>query len=178
MFKEEREDHNFEWGMLGDIKLGRPNLGPTVDVSIYRLMQYTLRDVMIKELGVEKADRIFHQAGELSGKEFYHNVITQKDTMDGFIDELQSILKNMKMGILRIESADMEKMELVLTVAEDLDCSGLPVCDEEICTYDEGFLKGLLFAHTGKDFKVKEIDCWCSGDRVCRFKATRNNEKR
>jgi predicted hydrocarbon binding protein len=45
----------------------------------------------------------------------------------------------------------------------------LPVCDEEICTYDEGFLAGVLSAHTRREFNVKEVDCWCSGDRVCRF---------
>jgi uncharacterized protein len=27
----------------------------------------------------------------------------------------------------------------------------------------------LLSAHTGRKFLVKEVDCWCSGDRVCRF---------
>jgi len=63
----------------------------------------------------------------------------------------------------------LEKMEFTLTVAEDLDCSGLPVCNENICTYDEGFIRGLLFEFSGKKFDVKEVDCWCSGDRVCRF---------
>jgi predicted hydrocarbon binding protein len=54
-------------------------------------------------------------------------------------------------------------------VAEDLDCSGIPVCSEEICTYDEGFISGIMLEFTGKRFNVKEIDCWCSGGRVCRF---------
>ena len=43
--------------MLGDLKEGRPNLGPMTHVAVYRLMQYTLRDVLIREFGVEKADR-------------------------------------------------------------------------------------------------------------------------
>jgi len=175
MFKEEREKQSFKWEMLGDIQLGRPNLGSTVELSIYRLMQYTIRDVLIKEVGVEKADKIFYDAGDLSGREFYRNMIRKKENLNEFIDELQMLLKNLKIGILRVESADFEKMELVLTIAEDLDCSGLPVSHEEICTYDEGFIRGLLWEHTGKNFKVKEIDCWCSGDRVCRFKATRDD---
>ena len=75
----------------------------------------------------------------------------------------------MKIGILRVEKSDLEKMTFTLTVAEDLDCSGLPVSDKTICAYDEGFFSGLLSAHTGGKFLVKEIDCWCSGDRVCRF---------
>ena len=67
----------------------------------------------------------------------------------------------------------IEKMNFTLTVAEDLDCSGLPVSDETICTYDEGFLSGLLSEYTGGHFDVKEVDCWCSGDRVCRFAPVR-----
>ena len=71
------------------------------------------------------------------------------------------------MNILRIEQADLGKMAFTLTLAEDLDCSGLPAGDETVCTYDEGFLSG----YTGKNFSTKEVDCWCSGDRVCRFEA-------
>ena len=48
MFKEERENSMFEWNMIGDIHEGRPNLGNTMDVAVYRLMQFTLRDVIIK----------------------------------------------------------------------------------------------------------------------------------
>ena len=93
------------------------------------------------------------------------------DDVNEFVVELQELLKKLKIGILRIEEADLEKMTFRLTVAEDLDCSGLPASDETICTYDEGFLSGLLSEYTGKSFSAKEIDCWCSGDRVCRFEA-------
>ena len=49
MFKEEREELKFDWSMIGNIGEGRPNLGSTMDVSVYRLMQFTLRDVLIKK---------------------------------------------------------------------------------------------------------------------------------
>ncbi|HEX3001497.1 MAG TPA: 4-vinyl reductase, partial [Methanoregula sp.] len=55
--------------------------------------------------------------------------------------------------------------------SEDLDCSGLPDIGHAVCTYDEGFIAGLLEAFTGKQFKVVEVDCWCTGDRTCRFTA-------
>ena len=71
MFKEERDTSSFEWTMLGKIDEGRPNLGFMTDVSIYRLMQFTLRDVLIKDFGVEKADHIFYRAGETAGRHFY-----------------------------------------------------------------------------------------------------------
>jgi hypothetical protein len=169
MFKEERTESTFEWSMLGDIEEGRPNLGSTMEVSVYRLMQFTLRDVLIQNYGVEATDRVFYAAGEEAGRQLYRNVITKKDNLNEFIGELQEVLKDLKVGILRVEAADLEALNFTLAVAEDLDCSGLPMCDEEVCTYDEGFIQGLLSEHTGKNFHVKEIDCWCSGDRVCRF---------
>jgi uncharacterized protein len=169
MFKEERNDSMFDWSMIGNIQEGRPNLGATMDVTVYRLMQFTLRDVIIQEFDTATADRLYFKAGELAGRELYKNAITQKTDFGAFIKELQELLSALKIGILRIEKSDLEKLEFTLTVAEDLDCSGLPVCDEEICTYDEGFISGLLESFTGKKFNVKEVDCWCSGDRVCRF---------
>jgi len=171
MFKEEREENQFEWSMLGDIEEGRPNLGPLVNVSVYRLMQFTLRDILIRDLGVETADRIFYEAGKKAGEEYYKNVLTDVEDLNGLFADLQRTLKELGIGIFRVESADTERGSFVITVAEDLDCSGIPICSEEICTYDEGFIAGLLLAYSGKDFEVKEVDCWCSGSRVCRFTA-------
>ena len=68
-----------------------------------------------------------------------------------------------------VEQADMNKLEFTLTVAEDLDCSGLPDLGHVVCTYDEGFISGLFKSFTGKSFEAKEVDCWCTGDRTCRF---------
>lgn len=169
MFKEERKESMFDWSMIGDIKEGRPNLGGTMEVAVYRLMQFTLRDVLIQQLGVEMADKIFYLAGETAGRQLYRNALTPGQDLNSFITELQELLKTLRIGILRVEKADPEKLNFTLTVEEDLDCSGLPVCDEEICTYDEGFISGLLSEYSGMEFIVKEVDCWCSGDRVCRF---------
>jgi predicted hydrocarbon binding protein len=171
MFKEEREELRFDWSMIGNVEEGRPNLGFTVDVNVYRLMQFTLRDVLIKEFDVETADRIFYEAGKHAGKVFCGEMITKRDNFDEFIVQLQELLKKFGIGVLRVEESNLERMVFTLTVAEDLDCSGLPVSDETICTYDEGFISGVLSEYTGKSFNVKEVDCWCSGDRVCRFDA-------
>jgi len=171
MFKEERDETQFEWSMLGDIEQGRPNLGPLMHVSVYRLMQFTLRDILIRDFGVEKTDKIFFEAGKKAGEEYYKNVLIDAKDLNTLFAELQRTLKELGIGIFRVESADLEKGSFVITVAEDLDCSGIPVCSEEICTYDEGFIAGLLLAYSGKDFEVKEVDCWGSGGRVCRFTA-------
>ena len=171
MFKEEREELQFDWSMIGDVAQGRPNLGSTMDVSVYRLMQFTLRDVIIKEFDTDTAERIFYNAGLSAGREFFKQLVNKENDFTAFIQQLQDLLSSLKIGILRVETSDLDKMHFTLTVSEDLDCSGLPVSDETICTYDEGFISGILTEYTGNEFTVKEVDCWCSGDRVCRFEA-------
>jgi len=169
MFKEERTGYKFSWQDIGDIKNGRPNLGLQVPVLAYRLLQYTMRDVLIAELGVDAANAIFVKAGRHAGTHFCKNLLNRNFGFNEFIAQLQRVLKEMAIGILRIEKADLVNMNLTLTVAEDLDCSGLPCTDEVVCQYDEGFIAGIMEAYTGKAFRAKEIDCWASGDRVCRF---------
>jgi len=173
MFKEERDEFMFDWSMIGDVGMGRPNLGSTMNVAVYRLMQFTLRDVLIKEFDTKTADQIYYNAGGLAGKEFCKEMINKNNDFNAFIRETQELLSELKIGILRVEKADLENMNFTLTVAEDLDCSGLPDYGEMICTYDEGFISGLLSEYTGDKFDVKEVDCWCSGDRVCRFDVKR-----
>ena len=169
MFKEERAESLFDWSMLGDLGVGRPNLGPTMPVAVYRLMQFTLRDLLVQEFGAEKADRLFYEAGRRSGEEYFRHVMRPQPNLDGFFAELQRTLKEQSIGIFRVESTDEGRGGYVVTVAEDLDCSGIPVCAEQICTYDEGFLAAIFEAHTGQPYRVKEVDCWGTGDRVCRF---------
>ena len=171
MFKEERKELMFDWSMLGDVAEGRPNLGSTMDVNVYRLMQFTLRDVLVKKFDPETADRVFYEAGQSAGRSFCSELLNKDAEFNDFVAELQDKLKQLKIGILRIEKADMDNLHFTMTVAEDVDCSGLPASDETICTYDEGFISGVLSEFTGKSFDVKEVDCWCSGDRVCRFDA-------
>lgn len=162
----------FSWENLGDLKAGRGNLGEEMPVVVYRLMQYTLMDVLSKEFGIEGSNDYFRKSGYLAGTEFAKNVLNLKLEFDAFVAHLQETLKAFKIGVLRMEFTDPETGELVLTVGEDLDCSGLPVTNENVCVYDEGFIAGILNVYTGKNYQVKEIDCWASGARVCRFRGT------
>ncbi|NCC16285.1 MAG: 4-vinyl reductase [Clostridia bacterium] len=170
MVPDERK-YKFSWSLIGDIELGRPNLGNMTRLEVYRLMQFTFRDVTEKVLGSEMTDSIFYEAGKLAGAEFYKHFMTSVKDISDFVGQLQTLLRDLGIGILRIEQIDMDRGELILTVSEDLDCSGLPETGEEICTYDEGFISSLLEGFTGIPFQVREVDCWCTGDRTCRFQA-------
>lgn len=172
---DKKRKHAFSWDLIGNIEEGRPNLGQYARIETYRLMQYTLLDAVEKECGAECADRIFRDAGVIAGKAFYKHLMSDPTDLDSFVAELQEVLRTMSVGILRVEEADMEQGRLVLTISEDLDCSGLPDVGETACVWDEGFIAGVLESFTGKPFKVKEVDCWCTGDRTCRFTAEAQN---
>lgn len=161
--------YNFQWKDLGDIDLGRPKLGPNTLVAVYRLMQYTMRDVIEKQLGPKRTNEIFIEAGFKSGMEFCKNVLDTTLDFDGFVANLTDNLLLYGIGVLRIEKADIERLSFILTVSEDLDCSGLPYTGVTVCDYDEGFIAGIMHVYTGRLFAVKEIDCWGTGDRACRF---------
>ena len=162
--------HNvFTWDRLGNIKEGRGDMGEEMPVLVYRLMQYTMLDVLAKAHGGDQANEYFRQAGFLAGMEFAKNTLDLKADFNAFLANLQDMLQTLKIGILRMEAFDPETGDIVLTVGQDLDCSGLPVTNENVCNYDEGFIAGILEAYTGKRYDVREVDCWSNGDRVCRF---------
>ncbi|MFA5183831.1 MAG: 4-vinyl reductase [Syntrophales bacterium] len=166
---EKMRKYRFDWDLIGDIQSGRPNLGNSTRIESYRLMQFCFRDVIEKRVGPEETDRIFWEAGLLAGKEFFNNMIKSAGDFNDFVSKVQHALLSLKIGVLRIEKAAMDTMSMVITVSEDLDCSGLPDIGTQVCNYDEGFIAGLLEAYTGKQWCVREIDCWCNGDRTCRF---------
>lgn len=161
--------HIFSWEKLGNIKEGREDLGESVPVIVYRLMEYTMNHVLAAEYGKEQADELFRKAGYLAGSEFAKNMLNLELEFDAFVAELQKLLRDLKIGILRIEEVENGGERIILTVAQDLDCSGLAPSNEVVCNYDEGFLAGILDVYTKHSYFVREIDCWSSGARVCRF---------
>lgn len=169
--------HIFSWDKLGNIKEGREDLGEEVPVIVYRMLEYSVNHVLTEEYGQEQANEIFRRAGYLAGSEFAGNMLDLTLPIEEFTAHLQRILKDLKVGILRIESMEDEADKIILTVAQDLDCSGLPPTNEVVCNYDEGFLSGILAAYTKKEYIVREVDCWASGDRVCRFECSVDRQK-
>lgn len=161
--------YQFDWSDLGNIMEGRPNLGTETSLTVYRLMQCTLRHVLADRFGKDVADDILVEAGRLAGMEFCRNLLDTNKDFSSFIADLQERLRELNVGILRMEKSDLERMEFVLTMAEDLDCSGMPMTGETFCQYDEGFIAGVFQRYTGRKFTAQEIDCWAAGERTCRF---------
>ena len=149
----------------------RENLGEELPVIVYRLLEYSLKDELIERFGKETQIDVFRQAGRKAGEYFAKKLLDMNQPLDQFVSQLQAKMQEMKIGVLRIEDVDEESGRIILTVAEDADCSGLPVLGETVCNYDEGFISGILSLYSGKPYTAVEVDCWATGDRVCRFHA-------
>lgn len=154
-----------------DIQVTRPHLGPLTRVEIYRLFQFTLRDVLEQHYGTDMTDTLFREAGFMAGRAFFERFLTGATDVSSLAARIQKSFNDLGIGIFRMEAAPPEGDHFVFTLDEDLDCSGMPDTSEQICVYDEGFFRGILESFTGKGFEVREIDCWSTGARTCRFEA-------
>ena len=155
IFMEDRSPISFE-EYLQFNENGRGNLGDMLPVTVYRMLEYSIKEELVNNFGKEKQIEIFRKAGRKSGE---------------FLSELQRKLEEFKIGVLRIESIEEKSGKIILTVSEDADCSGLPILGETVCNYDEGFISGILSVYTDRPYEAIEVDCWATGDRVCRFHA-------
>ena len=170
IFLEDIKEIQFEDYFKYDTN-SRGNLGDELPVMVYRLLEYSLKEELKNRFGKEAQIDIFRSAGRMAGEYFARNTLNLDVPLDQFVNELQQKLRELKIGILRIEDVNEETGRIVLTVAEDADCSGLPVLGETVCNYDEGFIAGILSVYSGKTYTAVEVDCWATGDRVCRFHA-------
>jgi predicted hydrocarbon binding protein len=171
MSKTRKYEFKWEDTVGADMKDARPNLGPSTRVEVYRLFQFTLRDVLEQHYGTEAADDLFREAGVVAGKAFFDKFLSPSKDVSSLAAAVQKTFNDLGIGIFRVENADAGAGHFIFTVDEDLDCSGLPDTADVICVYDEGFIQGILESFSGKGFSVKEIDCWCTGSRTCRFEA-------
>lgn len=160
------------WDSVFSSEEGRKNLGNEMPVAVYRMFEYAMRDTLVETFGEEKMIEVFRAAGEKTGIEFCNRCLDISQPINDFMAQLQKTLMDLKIGVLRIEQFDADTGHAVLTVSEDLDCSGLPKIGETVCNYDEGFIAGILKTYTKKDYIVIEIDCWATGARECRFDAS------
>lgn len=144
-------------------KDGRENLGDQLPVFVYRMLEFSLKEELRQRFGKDTQIEVFRSAGRKAGDYFARNFLNLELPMDEFVNELQTKMQEHGIGVLRIEDIDEESGRIILTVAEDADCSGLPILGETVCNYDEGFIAGILSLYSGRPYQAIEVDCWATG---------------
>lgn len=153
----------------GDLSKGRPEMGSEMPVFIFRLYQTALRKMLRETYGEGEMVALLRNSGRLAGGAFAREMLDLSLTFPEFAKQLSEKLVGLKIGKLVIESFDEGTGCGVLTIMDDLDCSGIGILGETLCQYDEGFIAGILNEYTKKNYSVTEVDCWGTGADVCRF---------
>ena len=109
------------------MKMDGAILGDMLPVTVYRMLEYSIKEELVNNFGKEKQIEIFRKAGRKSGEYFAKNMMNLDQPLDSFLSELQRKLEEFKIGVLRIESIEEKSGKIILTVSEDADCSGLPI---------------------------------------------------
>jgi len=165
--------YKFSWGLLGDMELGRPTLGPTMRLEPFRLAIGAMRDVLERSFGTANADNILIESGKLAGRHFFENALGKNKTtdFDQFVKLVQSVFISMRVGTFTLEESDLKSGSFLFAVAEDISYSGIADLKREIHKFEEGFIIGLLEGFADRKFQVKEVCCWSTDNAVRRFKA-------
>lgn len=161
----------FDWDVIKESDNERLHMGKDVPLIVYRAAMYAMHDEICDRFGEEGAQEVLRNAGLRVGQAIAKSELTNRESVGRFVSDMQQMLKNLKIGILRVEDSDPDSGRFVLAIDEDVDCSGLPLMEDSVCYYDEGFIAGILGVFTGKEYTAKEVDCWTTGARVCRFEA-------
>ncbi len=160
---------NMTVDMLGEMGEGRLNLGEEMPMAVYRLFQFTMREVLTEKYGEGEMIDAFRQCGKIAGKAFARENLDLNLDFVAFSVQTTEKLRENKIGLLKIEEVNPGTGKAVLSVQEDLDCSGVGNQGRTLYNYDEGFLEGILEEYTGWSYSVIEVACWGTGASGCRF---------
>ena len=157
--------------IVGDLRMGRPTLGNMVNVSVYRLMLYSLKAALTAKVGKEEATQIVYLGGKLAGKTIYLNLFKKVTDEVEFFERIGELFLRFKIGRFEVQKIDKKNKRFIFNLREDLDCSGLPPDGETKCNFDEGLFSGMLSEYYDSDFITIEKSCWGTGDKSCFFES-------
>ena len=137
----------------------------------YRLLEYTLLDVLVDEHGLSNASDFLYKAGHKAGLTLAKEFLDFKLDFNDFFIQLSKLLQDNQLGLLGVEEFNLENSTFIFTISEDLEYND---CSKEsnaiICRYDEGLIAGVMKAYTGENIIVNEVDCWARGSGCWRFR--------
>lgn len=154
---------------IGNLSEGRAEMGETMPVYMHRMFELAMRKALVNMYGEGEMMFAMRSAGKLAGSLYARQYLNMSLPFDDLLLHLAEQMADMKIGKLTVEQLDLETGGGVLTIENDLDCSGSGLCGETLCQYDEGFIAGILKEYTKKSYHVVETDCWGTGAALCRF---------
>ena len=161
----------FNISSIGDVSK-RVGLGNTVGLEMFRILRTAMVGLISFRMGEKEGGEAVYMAGKAVGGEIGRAFLGEIKDLNEFVTKVKDILSDLKVGILKVVSADTAKGKFVITVDECASCSGTPVTGQPICNFEGGIIAGLLKFFLKKEVKVVETKCWALGDKTCEFEVT------
>ena len=95
IFMADRKPIQFEEYLKYD-ENSRGNLGEELPVRVYRLLEYSLKEELLRRYGKDEQVEVFRSAGRMAGEYFAKNMLNLDQPMDQFVSELQNKMKELK----------------------------------------------------------------------------------
>ncbi|MCF2139092.1 MAG: 4-vinyl reductase [Candidatus Lokiarchaeota archaeon] len=114
---------------------------------------------------VPKAEEIHYIVGKQLGDKFEGLFFSEEE--EALLEEISRFWKRNGFGI--IDELRFEPSRIIFNVYECFECSHLPNLGRPVCKLDEGFFTTLFEKKFGKEYEIKELECFATGNDHCQF---------
>lgn len=160
--------------LIGNPKAGRPILGPTVTVEMFRALRLVgVMEGLDGTLGKD-ASALVYNSGKHVGLSLGKAILEKSgQDLNLYVQLVTAKLKELGVGLMSIPEIDLAKGFLKVRVDECITCAGMPNIGKAVCHFEGGLVSGVLeaFLGAGKKVAVKESKCWALGDTTCEFES-------
>ncbi len=151
-----------DWfSIIGNIN--RPVLGEEIPILIFRAFRIYSGEYLKDLMGEKGAVVLFQNAGRELGRELGEKL--KDEDLERYLSNVQSFVKDSKIGLLVVEEIDQRKA--VLRLDECITCAGMPNIGARICHFETGFVAGIFETFMEKKVRAVETKCNAMGEGTC-----------
>ncbi len=131
-------------------------------------MLTTMREILEKELGIEKAGEVLYETGVEYGRQFALK-IQRTFKIEDASKLLRLCLKFAHLGGWGRHAINIDEERAKVTIIVYNSPTSEVKADHCVCSYQAGLYAGAASVIFGKEMYCKEVSCRAKGDSFCKF---------
>lgn len=138
----------------------RKELGDNININFLRLYRSALLSADVN------FDSELYEQGFHLGKEVLSEMVESGDTLEKVMESLGRLWEGLNLGRMEVEEVgDVTRV----MINDCYQCMEMPDLGRPLCASDEGIIAGVLEKKLGLPFRVREVECWGTGEEHCKF---------